>query len=75
MRKYIAELTSTGLYTLRIAKEIVSSTTYLLNGNKVSDYLFILDDGNSFLYKATDSNKLFDNLENCQSFIENMNSL
>lgn len=75
MGKYIAELTETGLYSLRIVKEIVASTPCVLNGEKAADYLFILEDGNEFLYKAADSNKLFDNLENCQEFIENMNSL
>lgn len=75
MGKYIAELTETGLYSLRIVKEIVASTPCLFNGEKAADYLFILEDGSEFLYKAADSNKLFDNLESCQDFIENMNSL
>ena len=75
MKYYIAELTETGLYTLRIAKEAIPSKPYILDNKKVYDYSFILDDGTEFLYKATGSNKLFESLEECQEFIEGMNRL
>lgn len=75
MKYYIAELTETGLYTLRIAKEAIPSNPYMLDNKKVCDYLFILEDGTEFLYSAKDSNKLFDSLEEVQEFIEGMNSL
>lgn len=73
--KYIAELTDAGFYNLRIAKEIVASTAYMLDNKKVYNYLFILEDGNEFLYNAKDNNRLFDSLEACQEFIEGKNKI
>lgn len=74
MKRYIAELTDSGLYNLVVVKEEISSTCYMLDGEKVSDRIIIDENGVERLFTHKHMvYKEFENLEECSNFIGYMN--
>ena len=74
MKKYIAELTESGLYNLVVVKEEVSNICYMLDGNKVFDRIIIDDKGNKREFNArTMTYKEFEDIDDCNNFIAHMN--
>lgn len=74
MKKYIAELTESGLYNLVVVKEELSSTCYTLDGKKVSSRLIVDENGEQRIFDPRVMNyKEFDDLDECSNFIAYMN--
>lgn len=74
MKKYIAELTESGLYNLVVVKEELSNTCYMLDGQKVFDRLIVDDNGEQRIFSPrTMTYKEFDDLEECSNYIGYMN--
>lgn len=74
MKRYIAELTKSGLYNLVVVKEELSSTCFMLDGKKVFDRLIVDDKGEQRIFSPrTMTYKEFDDLEECSNFIGYMN--
>lgn len=74
MKRYIAELTESGLYNLVVVNEELSSTYYILDGEKVADRLIIDENGTERLFSHKHMiYKEFDELEECSNYIGYMN--
>ena len=74
MKRYIAELTESGLYNLVVVKEELSSTCYMLDGKKVFDRLIVDENGEQRIFNPrTMIYKEFDDLEECSNYIGYMN--
>lgn len=74
MKKYIAELTESGLYNLVVVKEELSSTCFMLDGKKVSSMLIVNENGEQRIFDPRVMNyKEFDDLEECSNYIGYMN--
>ena len=74
MKKYIAELTESGLYNLVVVKEELSSTCYMFDGKKVFDRVIVDEKGEQRIFSPRVMNyKEFDDLDECSNFIAYIN--
>ena len=70
MKKYIAELTESGLYNLVVVKEELSSTPYMLDGKKVYSRLIVDENGEQRIFDPrVMTYKEFDSLDECSNYI------
>lgn len=70
MKKYIAEITKSGLYNLVVVKEVLETKYYIKDNRKICGGKIIDENGleKEFNPNITDY-KEFDDLEECQNFI------
>lgn len=74
MKKYIAELTESGLYNLVVVKEEISSTCFMLDGKKVSSRVIVDENGEQRIFDPRVMTYTeFDDLDECSNFIGYMN--
>lgn len=70
MKRYIAELTGSGLYNLVVVKELMETKYYVKDGKKVCGGVIVDENGNKREFDPnTMDYKEFEDLEECQNFI------